>query len=415
MKIPKILSQKIKEKYNISRNTFICKDKGKKAEEREVEIGDIHSDIFQPQVKLKQWENETNFSARLIDDELFRRSRRIIRRRPRIRTAGDKIKFIKDKLEAHFYETKTDKKTDAFEFEVILKEKPKTNKVRMSIRTKGLKFYYQLPLNEERHDKRVVKSTPTDCYDKDGKVICHRPENVVGSYAVYHESKQGDYSKMGGKNYRAGKAFHIYRPKITDANGNWTWGKLNIDEKKGILTIEIDQNFLDKAVYSVKIDPTFGYTAEGGTIYGIYDDDMIGGRYSLSESGEATSISGYVYGYGSGQVGKFGIYDSNRNFEGGTYEFTAESYSKAWKTEDLTSSVNLAAGDYYLMMYINDYIGLCYDDASNTWERDNDAGTYPTFPNSFSPDASGTDNKFSIYCTYTAGGGAAFTPKVMFF
>jgi len=120
------------------------------------------------------------------------------------------------------------------EFDTILYEKPTSNKITFPIETKGLKFYYQPPLTEEikigDENGRIVKVTETDAYAKDEKTgelisVNHSPENVVGSYAVYHESKSGDYSKMGGKNYRAGKAFHIYRPKITDANGNWTWGK----------------------------------------------------------------------------------------------------------------------------------------------------------------------------------------------
>jgi len=39
----KTLPKKLKDKYDISRNTFIRKDKGEKAEEREVEIGDESS------------------------------------------------------------------------------------------------------------------------------------------------------------------------------------------------------------------------------------------------------------------------------------------------------------------------------------------------------------------------------------
>ena len=35
--------------------------------------------------------------------------------------------------------------------------------------------------------------------------------------------------KARGKNYKTGKAFHIYRPLITDGAGKTVWGELNID------------------------------------------------------------------------------------------------------------------------------------------------------------------------------------------
>ena len=154
------------------------------------------------------------------------------------------------------------------EFDVILKERPESNIFEFPIESKGLKFYYQPELTQKEKDEGAF-----------------RPENVVGSYAVYHESKQGDYTQLGGKNYKAGKAFHIYRPKVEDAEGNKIWGKLNIDEKKGVLTITIDQEWLDKAVYPVRIDPTFGNTHCGASIYDCPPDDMVGSVLSSPKYG----------------------------------------------------------------------------------------------------------------------------------
>ena len=90
MKIDKDnLSTEIKDKYDIVNETFVRKDKGEVAEEREIEIGDLLSEEFQPQVKLKQWDNECNFSVRMIDDEPDE---------PHIETEGNKIKFIKNSI-----------------------------------------------------------------------------------------------------------------------------------------------------------------------------------------------------------------------------------------------------------------------------------------------------------------------------
>ena len=51
------------------------------------------------------------------------------------------------------------------EFEVILKEKPATNKVEFTLNTKGLDFFYQPPLLPKKCSKA-------------------RPDNVVGSQSV---------------------------------------------------------------------------------------------------------------------------------------------------------------------------------------------------------------------------------------
>ena len=100
----------------------------------------------------------------------------------------------------------------------------------------------------------------------------------------------------GGKLYKAGKVGHIYRPKIIDSAGNWTWGILNI--KNGILSVEILQKFLDDAVYPIRhaAGLTFGYTSNGGT-GGTAPVNYAHGSYmnpTASASGAVDSVS--VYG-----------------------------------------------------------------------------------------------------------------------
>ena len=134
-----------------------------------------------------------------------------------------------------------------FEFEIILRERPASNVVEMAIEAEGLKFYYQPELTQEEIDEGA-----------------YRPEEVVGSYAVYHATCGQMHKKEDAEKYQTGKAFHIYRPKVYDANGNWIWGELNIDAEAGILSITVDQQWLNNAVYPVRVDPTFGYTEVGG-------------------------------------------------------------------------------------------------------------------------------------------------------
>ena len=433
IKLPKILPKEITDKYDVVRNSFVIKDKGDISEEREIEIGDVKQDEFSPILKLKQWSNETNLSVRLIDDEPDK---------PQIKTEGKKIKFIKNKIEAHFYDVpKTGEMPDCFEFDIILKEKPASNIQTLEMQTKGLKFYYQPPLTEEITEEEKAKgwtATETDIKDEKGNVVCHRPENVVGSYAVYHESKTNhilypidknkytqeelnqmvldkthigkinnktdkvDYFKLG-KNYRAGKAFHWYRVKAWDKTGKEVWCKLNVDVSKGVRTVEIPQDFLDNAVYPVIIDDTFGYTNIGPTETS-WAKDRVAGTLGTSgaSAGTADSVSLYTR-TGSGTF-KGGLYEGTTLIaEGGD---SVASESNDWTVMALSSETIDASTAYYICWggsgenFLNydsctdcaAYTDLISNVEQNPWP--NPTITWITTVYDF---------KFSIYCTYTAG------------
>ncbi len=170
--------------YTFKNNAYFATPKDDPKDRIEVEIGDEKdASKFHSQLKIMRWDNEVNASFRFLDNE----PKQLV-------TEGERIKLVGAKKEVHFYEIpqKTEPLEGGFEFEVILKEKPTSNKLEFSIETKGLRFYYQPELTEEE------------------KKTCYRPENVVGSYAVYHSTKKNDYSKISGKNYRTGKAFHTF-------------------------------------------------------------------------------------------------------------------------------------------------------------------------------------------------------------
>jgi len=154
------LSPEVTKKYSVISNTFVITPKKDIKDRIEVEVGDTKDlSTFHPQVKIKRWDNEVNASFRLIDDE------------PKtLTTQGNKIKLIGAKKEVHFYDIAPNQthKEGGYELEVILNEKPVSNEVKFSIRTKGLEFFYQPPL------------TPKEISEGG-----ERPENVVGSYAVY--------------------------------------------------------------------------------------------------------------------------------------------------------------------------------------------------------------------------------------
>jgi len=294
------------------------------------------------------------------------------------------------------------------EFEAILKEKPLTNSFSFRIETKGLKFYYQPPLTEELNPDEYDEVTETYAV-KDGVVVVFRPPEIVGSYAVYHATKTPWHkSKEEAEKYRAGKAFHIYRPKLIDVEGKTAWAELSIDEKRGVLTITLPQNFLDEAVYPVTIDPTFGYETIGSSSVSI-GNIIRGSLFSCPETGTVDSITAYVKS-DTGQKVKYAIYKhSDSSLVDYTSETTAPT-SPDWVTLDATNNATLEAIDYVLVawskkdwdpFYHMYYYGYLYYDTGETDQGHYQSEIYNSFPDPAS--FSHGNQKFSIYCTYTAG------------
>ena len=79
----------------------------------------------------------------------------------------------------------------AFELEVVLNEKPATNIFTFAVDgADDLDFLYQRSLDQEVHGEEIASCSETECLDKEGNVVSSRPENVIGSYAVYHKTKK---------------------------------------------------------------------------------------------------------------------------------------------------------------------------------------------------------------------------------
>ncbi len=186
-----------------------------------VEIGDSKQPDFKPQAKLIRHGNRANLSLRyagVVPLSFADRADAVV------------ADFGGDCLE--LYDKPEEK---AFELELVLSARPATNRFVFSIRSKGVtEWHYQPALTEEE----IAEG-------------CERPENVVGSYALYGER---------------GKLFHLYRPHIVDAAGNACWGALEPDLQKELVTVVVPHEFLERAVYPVRVDPTIGYTSVGATV-----------------------------------------------------------------------------------------------------------------------------------------------------
>ncbi len=219
-------------------------------------------------------------------------------------------------LEIYFKEGK-------LEYDIVLKSKPITNIFSYTIESENLNFYYQPALNIEMNN---LSCTPTDCEGS------HRPIDVVGSYAVYHSSKRDN-------EYKTGKAFHIYRPLVIDANNDTIWGELNIEND--LMQITIKQDWLDNAIYPVRVDPAFGNTTIGTSGPIGVPEGARGTNFTIGESGTGISITAYITGNRVNQDWEYAF---------AVYEDFAPLTDGNTTVQPVTSTVN---ADWYTLNYVN--------------------------------------------------------------
>jgi hypothetical protein len=303
-----------------------------------------------------------------------------------------------------FIEPKDDTENE-FDIDFTLHSKPNTNVFTYKIEgADDFDFAYQPELSPE-----------------DVAEGAERPENVVGSYAVYHKTQANH--KIGSTNYATGKAFHIYRPKAIDANGAEMWSELSYED--GILSVTVPQKFLDDAAYPVRVDPTFGYTSVGGTGYNGAGDAN-GTIYSAPENGDITALNIWL----DMSVG-------TSNFKGIIYNVSSDYPSSLAAVKDrpsecdttgdfelvtLDASVSITSGTPY-------YLGVATVSSSCSGRYDTDASVfgyedstcgggscYNTPQDPFTASIADDNQKRSIYATYTAdagGGETTITPSVI--
>ncbi len=317
------------------------------------------------------------------------------------------VNSLKDNLKSeewilHSTRKGIDKKTklnqiEKFEVELVLKEKPNTNLFEYKINSENLVFWYQGELTEEEKEEGF-----------------NRPENIIGSYAVYHKNHDKFFSEEEVNKYKLGKAFHIYRPKIIDASGNEIWGKLRIDQERGILSIEVSQEFLDNANYPVKVDPTFGFEEAGHNDWEV-NSRIIGTFYQfpdqLGVNGEGLSISVFLIdskNYCKIREIKCGIYQSDYTFlNNSTATTSAEVCGQGNFHEvpftDLNNKPFFESGEEYLLAcWLGvSRVDMVYDTAEgyNTI-RSSRMDDLLTFPSSIEPEYVCSECRISIYVKY---------------
>ena len=289
---------------------------------------------------------------------------------------------------------------DGLEIELVLKSKPTKNTFDFTIDgAEQLNFYYQTPLWQEAG----LPAPTADCTDTDCTIngdIDQRPENVVGSYAVYHKTKANHVA--GQTNYATGKVFHIYRPQIIDAVGTKIWGTLAY--APGVLTVKIPQNYLDTATYPVKIDPTLGYTTVGGTNSTLVTHTVrVSARYTPTGDFVAEKVVFYD-GDSAARGGARGlIYASSTNALIKIGDHMSGGTNFGWQDYDI-DTVTLTDGTTYMpgmwLSPTDGSFGSTKRDSSTGFSFHRDDLTYATTTNPNNPfviDSTISNVEYSLY------------------
>jgi hypothetical protein len=235
------------------------------------------------------------------------------------------------------------------------------------------------------------------------------PENVEDSYAVYG-SQNGRVLRSDGTervNYETGKFCHLYRSKLIDSRGNWTW----IDQTAPLsgpnrLRLFLPAAWLADATFPVTLDPTFGYTSQGSL--GIARSYLHAyGQFTPASNGSATAMSIYN-GTGYTPDTTLGIYSDSAGSPSSLLKDTA-GFTQAqsqWNSANLDSALAVTAGTNYWLAAQWGYANVYVDSASGKCKLNTGAYSYSSgsLPSSFGSVTNTQDYIGSIYATYTQAG-----------
>lgn len=345
----------------------------------EVIIGDEKSAEFIAQMTFTKWNKENSLTLQYSKNDWFD---------PPV-LENDKIKLINHTEELEIF--KADKEN--FKFILTLKEKPLDNEFEFYLKEwEDFNFYFQPELTQEEIKNGFI-----------------RPDNVVGSYAVYHKTKLNH--EIGKTNYGTGKAFHIYRPKWIDADGMWVWADLKIEN--GSYKNKPPWDFLNTATYPIYCNDTFGNTNHQSSAGAYQLDEGLISVFALSEDGDVSKLTIWCDGNGSTINAKGLIHDDDASTEPNTLmgATNATSVDAATAEYDFTfsSAVSLTTGDWWLgAVSGGNALNLFYDSSGGNKLRQEKGELSYSSPGAW-PHASDdhyNDYIMSVYATYTTGAAA---------
>lgn len=292
---------------------------------------------------------------------------------------------------------------------LTLKAKPASNVYKMKLGGDwdDFEYLYQPPFPSPTPFTRngedwLLQKTPWD----PTTIEIRRPACMDGGIAVYHKWKRNH--EAGGKNYRTGKIGNFHRPKATDEDGNGKSAWCSIAINGNDYEITIPQDFVDNAIYPIRINDTFGLTSKGAS-----DPNHLTGTIRAARGYQAPSTSGtgnsiHVWTRGvSGDTANCGIYPPGSP---STLVANSQTSENSSLTDGGFSSFSFASGnpaitasiDYAIAFQCDGTLELAFDGA--TGEGQLVATVYAsTLPSPLSWDDLTFDRRYSMYVDYTVG------------
>lgn len=290
-----------------------------------------------------------------------------------------------------------DNNSGSFEFNITLSRRPPQSSFSINIERFGWTWLYQPPLDEELNVANYDFVNATHAI-LNGEVMVYRPENVVGSYAIYSSLRDNEYS--------TGKVLHLYRPLLIDANGARSWAVLNVTGS--VFTISANSTWLQNAAYPVVIDPVFGYTNIGGT---AGNDAASNSLFAckFTSPGVAVNIqriATYEALLSGTATTKDAIYSDSAGSPSGLLSISSDEITitttAAWYNYTMDYNTT-ASAVYWLANFAAGNRNVYWDSGSTGQLKSRTSAEYPTFPDPFASQNS-YNYVLSIYAIYEVPG-----------
>lgn len=346
-----------------------------------LKIGGSEKDKFVP-----------NLNASFFDDEFYfnlNRKDKVVTNQTASSSPGKVSQKIDTETDEYYIDADGN-----FKWDIVFDELPKKLSLEWEMEyADGINFLYQPELTAEEISNGAF-----------------RPDNVIGSYAVY-------CNKANNK-YKTGKICHIYRPFVIDANNKKEWAKLEIKNKK--LTITLPESFMQTAVYPVRLDPILGYNTAGASTQGGVNSIYFGTTSIASDSGNISMWHISIAANASSSNIKLGMYDPS-DVDGDPNNSTLIEYITI-NAPGASDDVSQAGGGGAIVASRDYWLGFITEGSDPDIKYDTDSGGWykpsQTYGDAFLDPApanfTGNNNKFSIWIEYTSGGGAT-TPIAVFY
>ncbi|XXJ19990.1 hypothetical protein ACR42D_10675 [Desulfovibrio caledoniensis] len=215
-----------------------------------------------------------------------------------------------------------------------------------------------------------------------------RPDDVIGSYAIYMDRMHNGYG--------TGKFAHVYRPEFQDANGDTTYGTLDISD--GEMTIGIDPAWMDNAAYPVTLDPTIGYSSMGASALAAssaYRANLAADLYTAASGDTITAIHMGLRTYSSGSL-NVGVFDAADNSRVANESVYAGNSSFVFRSATGLSISLTDAHEYFMAVGTNTAVMQIYDSYTNGAFRGSYADPWA--------DIQVAGYRFSMYADIESGG-----------